>query len=119
MTILLTGAAGFIGAAVAEALLARGERVVGLDNLNAYYDPALKRGQMLGVWRQPQPALLYSQRLVLPLICNCAGVCTAVQTQGGAPAGTNPEAASPCTPATIAPFWTNTRAWCTGWRCRS
>ena len=39
MTTLLTGAAGFIGAAVAKALLNRGERVVGLDNLNAYYDP--------------------------------------------------------------------------------
>jgi UDP-glucuronate 4-epimerase len=40
--ILVTGVAGFIGAAVAGRLLARGERVVGLDNLNAYYDPALK-----------------------------------------------------------------------------
>ncbi len=43
---LLTGAAGFIGAAVAEALLDRGDRVVGLDNLNAYYDPALKRARL-------------------------------------------------------------------------
>jgi UDP-glucuronate 4-epimerase len=46
MTTLLTGAAGFIGAAVAEALLNRGERVVGLDNLNAYYDPALKQARL-------------------------------------------------------------------------
>ena len=44
--ILVTGAAGFIGAAVARALLSRGERVVGLDNLNAYYDPALKRARL-------------------------------------------------------------------------
>jgi UDP-glucuronate 4-epimerase len=43
---LLTGAAGFIGAAVAEALLERGERVVGLDNLNPYYDPALKQARL-------------------------------------------------------------------------
>jgi UDP-glucuronate 4-epimerase len=43
MTIVVTGAAGFIGAAVCERLLARGERVVGLDNFNPYYDPALKR----------------------------------------------------------------------------
>jgi UDP-glucuronate 4-epimerase len=43
MTILLTGAAGFIGAYVARALLARGERVVGLDNFNDYYDPQIKR----------------------------------------------------------------------------
>lgn len=46
MTILVTGAAGFIGAAVTRALLARGESVLGLDNLNAYYDPALKRARL-------------------------------------------------------------------------
>jgi len=44
--ILVTGVAGFIGAAVAQALLRRGERVVGLDNLNTYYDPALKRARL-------------------------------------------------------------------------
>ena len=44
--ILVTGVAGFIGGAVAEQLLARGERVIGLDNLNAYYDPALKRARL-------------------------------------------------------------------------
>ncbi|KEF41079.1 MAG: capsular biosynthesis protein CpsI [Cyanobium sp. CACIAM 14] len=44
--ILVTGVAGFIGAAIAERLLARGERVIGLDNLNAYYDPALKRARL-------------------------------------------------------------------------
>jgi UDP-glucuronate 4-epimerase len=41
-TILVTGAAGFIGSHVAQALLARGDTVVGLDNLNSYYDPARK-----------------------------------------------------------------------------
>ncbi len=46
MTILVTGAAGFIGMHVALALMARGERVVGLDNLNAYYDPALKHARL-------------------------------------------------------------------------
>jgi len=44
--ILVTGAAGFIGSAVAARLLARGEEVVGLDNLNAYYDPDLKRARL-------------------------------------------------------------------------
>lgn len=40
--VVVTGAAGFIGAAVCERLLSRGERVVGFDNFNPYYDVALK-----------------------------------------------------------------------------
>ncbi|WP_163616183.1 NAD-dependent epimerase/dehydratase family protein, partial [Klebsiella pneumoniae] len=39
MTLLLTGAAGFIGAYTARALLDAGQSVVGLDNFNDYYDP--------------------------------------------------------------------------------
>ena len=46
MAILVTGVAGFIGSATAEALLARGEEIVGIDNLNAYYDPALKKARL-------------------------------------------------------------------------
>ena len=46
MTVLVTGAAGFIGYHVSEALLARGETVVGIDNLNDYYDPALKKARL-------------------------------------------------------------------------
>jgi len=46
MTVLITGAAGFIGAAVADRLLKRGEAVVGIDNLNPYYNPALKRARL-------------------------------------------------------------------------
>ena len=45
-TILVTGAAGFIGFHVARRLLAEGRMVVGLDNLNAYYDPALKQARL-------------------------------------------------------------------------
>jgi UDP-glucuronate 4-epimerase len=41
--VLVTGAAGFIGRHVARRLLSDGHEVVGLDNLNAYYDPRLKR----------------------------------------------------------------------------
>jgi UDP-glucuronate 4-epimerase len=45
MTILVTGAAGFIGFHVCRALLARGERVVGVDDLNNYYDVELKKSR--------------------------------------------------------------------------
>jgi UDP-glucuronate 4-epimerase len=46
MTLLVTGAAGFIGFHVTKALLARGERVVGIDNLNDYYDVRLKHARL-------------------------------------------------------------------------
>ena len=46
MTVLLTGVAGFIGYHVAEALLARGETVIGIDNLNDYYDVRLKQARL-------------------------------------------------------------------------
>jgi NAD(P)-dependent dehydrogenase (short-subunit alcohol dehydrogenase family) len=52
MSLLVTGVAGFIGAAVAERLLNRGEEVVGLDNLNNYYDPVLKRARLDRLQRQ-------------------------------------------------------------------
>ncbi|MDE8650284.1 NAD-dependent epimerase/dehydratase family protein [Novosphingobium album (ex Liu et al. 2023)] len=44
--ILVTGAAGFIGAALAEALMARGQPVIGIDNLNDYYQVSLKRARL-------------------------------------------------------------------------
>ena len=47
MTVLVTGAAGFIGYHVAEALLARGEQVIGVDNVNDYYDVRLKEARLL------------------------------------------------------------------------
>jgi UDP-glucuronate 4-epimerase len=46
MTILVTGAAGFIGHHVARRLLERGDEVIGIDNLNAYYDPRLKEDRL-------------------------------------------------------------------------
>ena len=61
--ILVTGAAGFIGAALSQRLLQRGDRVVGLDNLNSYYDPALKQARLAeiealdGSWRFERMAL--------------------------------------------------------------
>lgn len=46
MTTIVTGAAGFVGYHVAEALLARGEPVIGIDNLNSYYAVALKQARL-------------------------------------------------------------------------
>jgi UDP-glucuronate 4-epimerase len=52
MKILVTGAAGFIGFHLSRRLLARGDEVVGLDNLNAYYDPRLKEARLEILRRQ-------------------------------------------------------------------
>ena len=71
-TVLVTGAAGFIGAALSIRMLQRGDRVVGLDNLNDYYDPSLKQARLrqieatapVGSWRfepmalEDEPALM-------------------------------------------------------------
>ena len=46
MAVIITGVAGFIGSAVALALLARGEKVVGIDNINDYYDQNLKKARL-------------------------------------------------------------------------
>ncbi len=46
MTVLVTGVAGFIGSHVARALLDRGDQVIGVDNLNDYYDPVLKHARL-------------------------------------------------------------------------
>ena len=46
MTVLVTGAAGFIGFHLSSRLLERGTAVLGFDNMNPYYDPALKRARL-------------------------------------------------------------------------
>lgn len=51
---LVTGAAGFIGMHTALALLSRGDRVVGLDNLNSYYDPKLKEARLSHIAEHPK-----------------------------------------------------------------
>ena len=53
MTLLVTGVAGFIGYHLAEALLARGETLLGLDSVNDYYDPDLKRARLARLESRP------------------------------------------------------------------
>ena len=55
---LVTGAAGFIGYHTTQALLARGDTVVGVDNLNDYYDPARKRANLCQSSLNPSKVLL-------------------------------------------------------------
>ena len=63
--VVVTGAAGFIGVALSQRLLQRGDRVIGVDNLNSYYDPALKQARLEAIeamapasaWRFEQIAL--------------------------------------------------------------
>ncbi len=54
MKVLVTGAAGFVGLYCAQALLARGDEVLGIDNLNDYYDPNLKRARLELLARSPR-----------------------------------------------------------------
>lgn len=53
MTVLVTGVAGFIGASLAKKLLERGDSVLGIDNLNAYYDVNLKQDRLKPLMLQP------------------------------------------------------------------
>ena len=59
MKVLVTGAAGFIGMHVCERLLARGDEVVGVDNLNDYYDVALKEARLARL--TPNPRFRFSR----------------------------------------------------------
>jgi len=52
MTVLVTGSAGFIGFHTCVKLLARGDKVLGIDNLNDYYDPKLKEDRLALLWER-------------------------------------------------------------------
>jgi UDP-glucuronate 4-epimerase len=60
MEILVTGGAGFIGSHTVEALLARGERVIALDNFNTYYDPARKHRNVAPFMGNPNFRLVHA-----------------------------------------------------------
>ena len=64
-TVLVTGAAGFIGAALSQRLLQLGDRVVGLDNLNDYYDPTLKQARLRQIEAIASPGAWRFERLAL------------------------------------------------------
>ncbi len=64
-SVLVTGAAGFIGCFVAQRLLAQGATVVGLDNLNDYYDPKLKEDRLALLTGGPHAARFHFERIDL------------------------------------------------------
>jgi UDP-glucuronate 4-epimerase len=53
MRLLVTGAAGFIGSSLSERLIAQGAEIIGLDNFDPYYDPAIKRGNLTALQKSP------------------------------------------------------------------
>ena len=64
-TVLVAGAAGFIGAALSQGMQHQAERVVGFDNLNYYYNPSFKKARLLQIEAvDPSGALLFV-RLVM------------------------------------------------------
>ena len=91
-TVLVTGAAGFIGAALSLRLLERGERVVGIDNLNSYYDPQLKRARLARIgaadpshaWRFEQLALEDGEALMALFAAEQPRVVVNLAAQAGA-----------------------------------
>ena len=65
-SILVTGAAGFIGYHLSAALVLRGDRVIGIDSLNDYYDPQLKRDRLAEIDPLRGEASLYRTRDLVP-----------------------------------------------------
>ncbi|MBI2372893.1 MAG: GDP-mannose 4,6-dehydratase [Deltaproteobacteria bacterium] len=62
MRVLVTGAAGFIGSHVSEALLSRGDSVIGVDNFNSFYDPAIKHANIRAIGSHPRASAFRLER---------------------------------------------------------
>ena len=97
MTVLVTGAAGFIGRFVCLALLARGQRVLGVDNLNDYYTPQLKEDRLKEL--EGKDGFTF-QKLD---IADFEAVKAAAQAAGGSCRSTCRSAASAARPRTTSP----------------
>ena len=75
MTTLITGAAGFIGFHLARRLIKEGERVIGIDNINDYYDPSLKTARLKFLKSYRKDSFLFEKvnledkELILKNIC--------------------------------------------------
>lgn len=98
--VLVTGAAGFIGSHVASALIARGERVIGLDNFDPFYAPELKRRNVAAVERSAGAAGAWT--LHEADICDAAAVARVMERERpegvihlAAKAGVRPSIADP------------------------
>jgi UDP-glucuronate 4-epimerase len=81
MPTLVTGAAGFIGFHVCRQLLARGERVIGVDSINDYYDPALKQARLQQIADSPGFTFLkadLADRDTLDVLLGCYGDVTQI-----------------------------------------
>ena len=70
MDVLLTGAAGFIGFHAAKRLLTDGQRVIGVDNLNPYYDTGLKQARLNQLEDFDGFRSVSYTHLTLPTICS-------------------------------------------------
>lgn len=93
---LVTGGAGFIGSHVVDSLLARGERVVCVDNFDAFYDPAVKRANLLAASSHPRFCLVEADirdRDTVQALCDSHGVDRVFHA--AARAGVRPSLADP------------------------
>ncbi len=99
-TVLVTGAAGFIGSHLAESLVARGEEVVGLDNFDPFYPRAVKEANLAALARQPRFRLVEGDVRDAALVGSLLGPETVV-VHLAARAGVRPSLEDPAAYASV------------------